>query len=59
MDSTVTIMSKTKWAKEIDNYNHVYTYYSTLTNKNSYPIPHDSDLINNLYAGYTIFTIIE
>lgn len=41
-DSTGSIMSKNLWAKEIKSYSHNYTFYSPLTNRESYPLPKDS-----------------
>jgi thiol-disulfide isomerase/thioredoxin len=46
-DSTGRIMSKEKWAKEIKSYSHNYTLYSPITNRQSKPLPHDSDFIDN------------
>ncbi len=41
-DSTGIIMSKALWAKEIKSYRHNYTFYSPITNKESYPLLTDS-----------------
>ena len=46
-DSTGRIMSKTLWAKEIKSYSHNYTFYSPITNKESYPLPNDSAYFDN------------
>lgn len=46
-DSTGQIMSKTLWAKEIKSYSHNYTFYSPITNKESYPLPKDSAYFDN------------
>jgi thiol-disulfide isomerase/thioredoxin len=45
-DSTGKIMSKKLWAKDIKSYSHNYTFYSPLINKESYPLPKDSDFID-------------
>lgn len=44
-DSTGEIMSKNLWAKEIKLYSHNYTFYSPITNRKSYPLPNESDLM--------------
>ena len=45
-DSTGRIMSKTLWAKEIKSYSHNYTFYSPITNRESYPLPKDSTFLD-------------
>lgn len=45
-DSTGVIMSKTLWANNIISFRHNYTFYSPITNKQSYPLPHDRDFID-------------
>jgi thiol-disulfide isomerase/thioredoxin len=45
-DSTGRIMSKTLWAKEIKSYSHNYTFYSPITNRESYPLPKDSAFLD-------------
>jgi peroxiredoxin len=49
-DSSATIMSKSRWAKEIKSYSHNYTFYSPFTNKTSSPVQHDSDYIDNKHT---------
>jgi len=46
-DSTAIIRSKKLWAKDIESSAHNYIFYSPLTDKTSYPLPKDSDYINN------------
>jgi len=46
-DSTGRIMSKALWAKEIKSYSHNYTFYSPITNRESYPLPNDSSYVDN------------
>jgi len=43
IDSTARIMSKKLWSEEIKSYSHNYTFFSPLTNHNSFPLPHDSE----------------
>lgn len=57
-DSTASIKSKSKWANEIKQVSHNYTFYFPLTNKISfgrYPLPHDSDFIDGKHQ----FKLIE
>lgn len=46
-DSAGVIMSKTRWAKDIQAYSHNYKFYLPFTNKKSYPLPEDSAFIDN------------
>jgi thiol-disulfide isomerase/thioredoxin len=46
-DSTATIMAKSRWAKEIKSIRHNFTFYTPLTNRKSFPLPEDSDYIDN------------
>ena len=49
-DSTGEIMSKTLWAEDIKAYSHNYSFYSPITNKKSYPLPHDSDFVDTKHV---------
>jgi peroxiredoxin len=42
-DSTATIMSKALWAKDIKAMKDNSIFYSPLTSRKSFPMPHDSD----------------
>lgn len=49
-DSTGEIRSKTLWAKNIKSVSHNYTFYSPITNKESYPLPDESDLTDDRHT---------
>jgi len=42
-DSSGRIMSKKLWAKNIKSVSHNYTFYSPITNRESYPLPKEAD----------------
>ena len=48
-DSTATIRSKAMWADDIKQIRHNYKFYSPLTNKESKPLPVDSNFIDKNY----------
>ncbi|TXC76930.1 TlpA family protein disulfide reductase [Luteibaculum oceani] len=43
---TGIIMNKQQWAEDIIKFRHNHTFYEPFTERNSYPIPHDSILKN-------------
>jgi len=49
-DSGVTIMAKSLWADDIKAYSHNYTFYSPLTNRRSWPLPVDSNYVDNRHT---------
>lgn len=46
-DSTATIMSKFLWPNEIKSFNDGHLLSSPLSSKNSFPLQHDSDFVDN------------
>jgi peroxiredoxin len=49
-DSTGRIMSKAKWASEINSITHNYKFYTPLTTGNSTPMQHDSTFIDQKHT---------
>jgi thiol-disulfide isomerase/thioredoxin len=49
-DSIATIQSKTLWAEDMKSAAHDYTFYSPLTEKESYPLPMDSAYTHDRYT---------
>lgn len=45
-DSTAEIMSTERWAAEIRRLHNNYTFFSPLVNRDSWPMKHDSDIID-------------
>lgn len=46
IDSSAEIMSTERWAAEIRRLNNNYTFYTPLVSRDSWPMKHDSDLID-------------